>query len=593
MEEVIGLARNAVRYEDFTGGLNTVSSIGTINQSPRHTESPDMVNVEYFGLGGLKAMEGNILVGDKQDGKITLGFEYRKGNDKFMLITTSTGKVLQLDPVQQTFNLIYTFPSPTTRHSMVMFNDGVVITNGIDDLVFYEYGRHQELTGDVSGVEGETTITGLNTKFTEELMVGDQIEVDGNKYYVDSITNDTSLNLKEPLLSTFSQVRMYLDAISQCNAKLVNEDDELVQDDIRGLAIQMFQGRLWVGGNDGNLYYSELGQYNKWDVKHGAGAIPPFYNDTSDIYALGLFASYMTIHRMDYTYILSGDNDPDTWQVQPYADISCESQQSFIATNNGYFVYSRRNGGIYPLLKRTIFSDKFVGDELSVKIRTLFDSLNNNRLDEIYCVSYPKKRYMLFYMPFLEGTSSNIALIFDFQTNSWLRRQVPQAVTCAFRFSDEVYIGTNNGEVFREFDGLTFDGEPLNFYWRSPWFDFGDGSNNYSLREFRIQIADDETNNFWVRSRRDGKSGYKERFITNGKGDINALIWSDESGEITDTVWDEYNWSESGFLTRRFPLPDSFFQQIQIELAGKGDVQSMSCYGFEFDGLHLEEVPWV
>lgn len=586
------MARNAVRYEDFTGGLNTVSSIGTINQSPRRTESPDMMNVEYFKLGGLKAMEGNTVVGDKQSSKITLGFEYKKGNNKYMLIATGDGEVKQLDPVAQVFNTVYKFPNPTTRHSMVAFNDGVVISNGVDDLVFYEYQRHQELTGDISGTEGEDTVTGLNTKFQDELNIGDEVDIDGNSYYVKSIESDTSLTLTTTLLTTFSNARIYLGEISQCNAVLVNEDDELVNDEIRGLPIQMYKGRLWVGGNDGNLYYAELGQYNKWDIKYGAGAIPPFYNDTSEIFALGLFASYLTIHRKDFTYILDGESDPDTWQVQPYADISCESQQSFIATNNGYYVFSRSNGGIYPLLKRTIYSDRYVGDELSVKVRSLFDSLNMNRLDEIYCVAYPRKRYMLMYMPFLEGTGSNIALIYDFQTNSWLRRQVPQVVTCAYKFQDEIYIGTNDGVVLKEFSGGTFDGEPINFYWCSPWFDFGDGSNYFSLREFRIQISDDDTNNFYVRNRRDGKSSFHERFITNGRGDINSLIWSDESGEITDTVWDEYNWTESGFLTRRFPLPDSFFQQTQIELTGKGDAQSMAVYGFEFDGLHLEEVPW-
>lgn len=586
------MPRNSVRYEDFTGGLNTVSSIGTINQSPRRTESPDMANVEYFKLGGLKAMEGNTQVGDTQTSRITAGFEYKQGNNKYMIITTAAGEVKQYDAVHQVFNQVYKFPNPTTRHSMVAFNNGVVITNGVDDLVFYEYNRHIELTGDVSGTKGQTKVTGLSTEFTSQLGVGDEVEIDGNTYYVASIESDTSLTVTTTLLTTFSNVRIYQGQISLCNATLTNEDDALVNDEIRGLAINQWKGRLWVGGNDGNLYYSELGLYNKWDVKYGAGAIAPFYNDTSEIFALGLFSSFLLVHRKDFTYVVAGDSDPDTWEVQPYADVSCESQQSFVSTNNAYYVYSRSNGGIYPLVRRTIYSDRYVGDELSVKIRSLFETLNNNRLDEIYCVSYPKKRYMMMYMPFLEGSGSNIALIWDFQTNSWLRRIVPQVVTCAFKYADEIYIGTNDGKVFNEFRGTTFDGVPINFYWRSPWFDFGDGSNYMSMREFRIQISDEDTNNFYVRNRRDGKASYKERFVTNGRGDINSLIWSDPEGEITNTVWDDYNWAEAGHLTRRFPLPDSFFQSIQIELAGKGDIQSMAVYSMEFCGLHLEEVPW-
>lgn len=587
------MGRNSVIFENLTGGLNTVSSIGTINQSPKRTESPDMVNVEYFKLGGLRAMDGNTVIGDKQDSGITLGFEYKKGNIKYMLITTRNGEVKLYDPVGNKFNTIYTFPNKTTRHSMVAFNDGVVITNGVDDLIYYEKDRRTELSGDVSGTANSKTVTGVGTKFKLELKKGDRVELDSNIYVVEEVTDDENITLTTELLTTFDNIRIYLSEISECNAKLINEDDPLVDNDIRGLAIQLYKGRLMVGGNDGTLYYSELGKYNGWDVKFGAGGIPPSYNDTSDIFALGLFASYLLIHRKDYTYVLTGEADTNTWEVQPYADISCESQQSFVSTNNMYFVFSRSNGGIYPLLKRTIYSDRFVGDELSVKIRNLFDSLNMNRLDEIFCVSYPKKRYMIMYMPFLEGTGSNIALVFDFQTGSWLRRKVPQTVTCAFKFEDNIYIGTIDGKVLREFDGNTFDGEQINFYWKSPWFDFSDGSNYMSIREFRVQISDSDTNNFWVRNRRDGKTSYQERFITNGKGDINSLIWSDDEGKITNTTWDNFNWVESGFLTKRFPLPNSYFQQIQVEFSGKGEAQAMAMYGFEFDGIHLEEVPWV
>lgn len=590
--EVTHVPRNKIVYQDLTGGLNTVSSIGTINQSPRRTESPDMTNVEYFKLGGLKAMEGNTLVGDIQTSGITLGFEYKKGNDKFLIITTRDGEVKALDIVENKFNIIYTFPNKTTRHSIVAFNDGIVVANGVDDMIFYEKGRHQELTGDISGKMNENVITGLSTKFETELRAGDQIVADDRIYYVEEVVSNTELKITTNLLTTFENQRIYLGELSLCNASLINSDDPLVNDPIRGLALQAYKGRLFVGGNDNILYYSELGKYNGWDVKYDAGAIPPFYNDTSEIFGLGLFASYLLIHRKDYTYVLSGDSDPSSWQVQPYADISCESQQSFIATNNSYYVFARKNGGIYPLLKRTIYSDRFVGDELSVKVRNLFDSLNMNRLNEIYCVSYPRKRYMIMYMPFLEGNGSNIALIWDFQTNSWLRRIVPQVVTCAFQYSDNVYIGTLNGEVLREFSGTTFNGLDINFYWRSPWFDFADGSSYQSIREFRIQISDDDTNNFYIRNRRDGHSNFHARFITNGKGDVNSLVWSDESGDITDTAWDDFNWVESGFLTRRFPLPNSYFQQMQIELAGNGEAQSMALYGFEFDGIHLEEVPW-
>lgn len=581
-----------IRYENFTGGLNTVSSIGTINQTPRRTESPDMVNMEYYKLGGLKSMEGNTQFGDTQSAKVTSGFDYRKGNDRIMVITLDDGSVKIYDDITETFSTIYTFPTETSRHTIVSFNFGIVISNGVDDLVYYQKDRADTLSGAVSGNISTKNVVGTSTKFTTELHKGDYVIIDGNTYVVDTITDDTNLTLVEDIVGTFSNENIVLSELSLCDAVLVNTDDPTFSQEIRGLAIQSYMGRIFVGGNDGTLYYSEVGKYNGWDIKYQAGGIPPFYSDSSDIYALGLYSSYLTIHRVSYTYFLDGQNEPDTWNLTPYADISCESPQSWVSVNNAYYVFSRKNGGIYPLLKRTIFSDKFVGDELSVKIRNLFDYLDYSNLDKIYCVSNPIKRYLLMYMPMLNGNYSNTAFIFDFQTNTWLIRKVPQMVTCAFRYNDKVYIGTADGKVLQEFKGKTFDGAPIEAYWKSPWIDFGDGSNYTSIREFRIQIPEDEVATFYLRNRRDGLDRYDSRLITNDKEDVVALVWSDDSELITDTEWDNNDWIATGFSTKRFPLPNSYFQSMQVELYCKETGQGINVYSWELHGVEKEEVDW-
>ena len=109
---------------------------------------------------------------------------------------------------------------------------------------------------------------------------------------------------------------------------------------------------------------------------------------------------------------------------------------------------------------------------------------------------HPSKRQFLFYLPMSNQFGSNTAVIFDFQTKTWLVRRVPQEVTIAFNFDDNIYIGTKDGYILREFSGKTFNGSPIEAYWKSPWFDFGDDSSYKSFREFRIQIEENETNRF-------------------------------------------------------------------------------------------------
>lgn len=598
-----------IRFDNLTGGLNTVSALGTINQSPSRTETPDCQNVEYFLLGGIKHMDGNTPFGDVQADSITCGFEYKKDNVKYMVITTDAGEVKVYNNTTAVFDTVYTFPNATTRHSGIPFSTGIVISNGVDDLLYFEKNRNDLLTGTVTGVAGSFDITGTSTKFSTELHVGEFILIGDDTYKVTEISTvdpDTNIKVTPALDESFTDESFNLTEISLCNAKLMNTDDSSVSSEIRGLPLNVYRGRLIVGGNDNNLYYSELGKFYGWDIKYDAGAFSPFYNDTSNLFALGLYGESLVIHRQDFSYILTGaDADPSNWQIDPFADISCESQQSFVAINNAYYVYSRKNGGIYPLMKRNMFSDRFVGDELSVKIRNLFQWLDNSKLDKIFAVSVPSKRWMVMYMPFIQGSGINIAMVFDFQTNSWLRRVVPQEVTCAFKYNDKAYIGTADGKILEEFEGLTFDGVKIPFYWKSPWFDFGDGSTYQSIREFRIQIAEDFNVNFFVRNGRDGMSDYAEREIKNKSGLKEALVWSDDACLLTNTVWDGseldpaiegMEWADGGFTTYRFPLANSYFQQMQVVFCGNMEnaesdtTQGMAVYGFEFHDIQKEEI---
>lgn len=581
-----------VRYYDLTGGLNTSQGEGTINQSSKGTDCVDTFNVEFYKLSGLKSTNGNTQFGQTLPAQISLGHEYRKGSDKFMIVTTTDGKVYIYDKISQEFKEIYQFPTPTTRHSACNFNQGVIITNGVDDLIFYQYGRNELLTGTVTATEDTDTITGDGTKFKTQLGVGDYIRIDTNTYKVTEITSDTELKVTPNIVTAFSGSNYYLTELSELNATYINSDDETVNYKIRGLALNSYQGRIFIGADDGNLYYSELGLIHGWDVKYGAGAIPEFYNDNSDFTGLGIYGEYLVIHKRDYTYCLDGTNNPDSWTITPFADVSADSQQSFCQANNAYYVYSRRQGGIYPLFSRTIYINNYLGQELSLKIRETFKNLNTALYNQIFPVFHPNKKYLMFYMPMLQGNGSNYCFIYDFVAKAWLVRIVPQKVTIAFRYNDRIYIGTSDGKILEEFKGQSFDGKPIEFSWKSPWFDYKDGTNYLSTREFRCKISEEYTNNFYVRNRRDGYDTFKERNITNNKTSFEALEWSDDAGEITDTVWDEYEWVESGFLIKRFPLPDQFFTTQQIEFYGKSIGEGMCLLGFELDRVEREENPW-
>lgn len=541
-----------VQYYNLTGGLNTIAGIGTINQGPKRTESPDMQNVEFYKLGGLQSMEGNTQFSKTLlTAPVALGHEYIYEDRKYLLVVTTDGEVWEYDRVLDEFVSLNTkynlneestagrkiFEIGTSRYSAVNFNNGVVLTNGVEDLIYYKKNRHVLLTGEVSGTEGSNQITGNLTTFKTELHKGDFIAFgyDSEEYYiVEEVMSDTEALLSVPLKTTITNSATYIGPFSYCNAMMIdstkveNEDEvkDLIGTPIRGLALQAYQGRLWVGGTDGILYYSEVGLYNGWDVKFGAGNFPEFYNDTSAFTALALWDKVLVVCKRERTYLLDGTAPDDTaWKIEPYSVNTVESQQSWIDCNNGLWGFSKRENGIYPILQRTIYNAYFGGNDLSLKISDTFDYINQAKYDEIFPVYHAKKGYIMFYIPLLTGLGSNDCFCWDTRSKSWLHRKVPQEVTSAFEFNNEVYIGTKDGKVLKEFFGLTFDGEPIEFWWKSPWFYFGDSTNNKTTKEFRVKISEEATNKFKIRNRRDGRDVFKSRNVTNNLDAFIGLVW--------------------------------------------------------------------
>lgn len=584
-----------ITYSDLTGGLNNVNSPETMNSSNKRTETPDIVNIEHFKLGGIKTMEGNKQFGDKQDDTVVGGWEYTKGQDKYMIIALARGDIKIYNAVTEHFDLIYTFPSYSDRVSFCNMNNGVVVTNGKDDPFFYEIGRRQILSGTVSITNGTKNVVGVGTKFLVEVKPGDRIIIGANTYIADTITDDENFTLKENAKQTLSNQNYFLGEISQCNAILTNkEEDDSIHTTIRGLAIQFYNGRLWIGTDNG-LFYSGVGEYNGWDIKlNDAGVLYSIYNDSSEIKALGLYSDYMLIHKEFNTYLLTCTGDSTTIQVVPYSNVSCDSQQSWIVSNTKYYVYSRENMDIYPLTQRTVFSDKYIGEALTTKVRDVFTNLRDSELENIFCVSLPRKRWMVFYMPMVEQLGSGYGLIYDHQTKSFWVRKVPQEITIAFNFNNDIYLGTADGYVLKEFVGSTFNGQTINAYYKSPWFDWSDGYTQ-SFAEFAIEIADDFNNEFYIRTFKDGSSPFEDRILTSDLLSGDALVWDgqdDQDLRDNDTVWDEDSWVTSGFNHIRMVLPNNVFDKFQLELGTNTLGQGFAIYGYQFRRIETEECMW-
>lgn len=491
-------------FYNLTGGLNTVQDLATINSTPNRTESPDMLNIEYYKLGGIQTMKGNKEVGSSSDFSalgykdIICGIEYVVGNNSYMLVADKEGYIYEynkatksFDELSVKFSEVYNDPEDATsgldedfyanvRIYAVAYNNGIVFVNGNEALFYNKV--HSE----------------LNNVWTPTL------EIDDNGTTVSTTFHPT--------------------------------------------CVASYRGRLFFGadkteqGNGtyegGMLFYSGvgLGTEEVWEesanIGEDAGAFAEFFEDSSNFTGLGTWANYLVIHKEQNTYLLDGTGDlASEWELKPYSEYTVPSQQSYVIANNGYYSYIPEAGGIHSLLTRNIYNSTYQGGDIAIKIKDSFEFLDTLNYSKIFAVFHPKKKYIMFYMPMLTGNGSNNCFIYDINTKSWLHRRVPQNVTCAFRYNNDIYIGvvdreTNTVKVLKEFYGKDFDGVPIDFYYLTPPFIWGGGTNKTTTKEFRVKLVNSGANHFYIESFNDGVTDTREQRLTKNINDnLNGLIW--------------------------------------------------------------------
>ena len=133
-----------MKFFNLTGGLNTEQGLYTINSTENRTESPDMKNIEYYKLSGLKVQPGNILLGNLDSHTVIGGYEYHKGNNYYLVVGTNVGDIYLYDDEYKRFNNIFSYGTVCERLVFCNYANGLVIANGKDNLVYYVKDRENE-----------------------------------------------------------------------------------------------------------------------------------------------------------------------------------------------------------------------------------------------------------------------------------------------------------------------------------------------------------------------------------------------------------------------------------------------------------------
>ena len=442
-------------------------------------------------------------------------------------------------------------------HGISGYANGIIVAQGAN-LYFSTTGTSYvqinkdtftAATGTVSISSGSATVTGINTVFTSEFIVGDDIKIDNNFYKVLSITSDTVLTLdinantgntqnglsffKGGIASTALAAATTIPRTNQTNVQFSNFESHGLYGTLYFVDGQNKIGEFFI--DDNNKYHFEevtrsspvgcslIERYAERIVVSGQAANPSlvYYStrlkpydfegssagfvDVGDIVTgIKVFRNSLIIFCKNSIYELTNlDSTPIIKSVTK--NIGCISGNS-IQEIGGDLIFLAPDG------LRTIAGTARIDDvelsSISRKILPLVNEIINNfsNFTISSMVIRERSQYRLFYYQSGQATSGQKGIIGTFKYSSdgvpafeWSETK---GLPVKFCTSD---INTNGTEVLHHTDetgfvykhdtGNSFDGSNVVAEFQTPDMDYGDNGLRKSLYKVKTNIEPEGTQN--------------------------------------------------------------------------------------------------
>jgi len=369
--------------------------------------------------------------------------------------------------------------------------------------------------------------------------------------------------------------------IVDCNLK--RSDGTVVKSDV----IVVHKSRIWVA-DESSIYFSALGTYNDFTTVDDAGYIHDFYTDTDDIVALKPFKDYLAIYKKHMVYLLTGSNTSD-FAITPFADKGTTSFSSVINVNNKqYFL----NQGVFSLETGDLNQIQ-LGDEITLKIKQEFNLFDKTAFDKVIILHYEKKNQVWYFIPYKNDEYFHTIWINDYINNAWFKRVVPQNIISACIFDDDILTADENGKIYKEDSGPNFNGQTINFMWKSPFIALGESNIRKTIDEFYFILDESYDNNFHFSVYKNYDSDYKDDLELIYSSNFDNLSWhNDNALSEQNFYWDSDTesslWAVNVESVYKAEISESNYS-VQLCVEGTSAEQNAAIIGLEFKEIFVDE----
>lgn len=355
---------------------------------------------------------------------------------------------------------------------------------------------------------------------------------------------------------------------------------------VKNAVMTVYKGRIWVAKGS-TIYYSALGKFDDFETENDAGYINEFHTDTGLITALKNYKDYLAIYKLNNVYLLTGTS-PNDFAIVPFADIGAVGNCSVVNVENKQYFLSN---GIYALEQVGELNQIQLGSEISLKIKSEFSLFRN--LDETIALHYERRNQIWYFFPYAENQYMNTVWINDYVNKAWYKRKMPQDINTAALFNGYIYTADIDGNIYKEDFGTTFDGEPIKFMWKSPFFALNSPHHRKIIDEFYFILDSEYDNNFDFSVYKDYDSGFKDDPEMIYSIHKSHLYWASESNDNLNNKWplDNQNepiWSVNQDSMEKAEISESNYS-IQICIEGNDLLNSCAIIGLQFREIYNDD----
>lgn len=353
--------------------------------------------------------------------------------------------------------------------------------------------------------------------------------------------------------------------------------------------IEIYQGRVWCADKS-TIYYSALGTYNDFQTENDAGYINNFHTDTDDIAAMNNYKGNLSIYKKNKVYLLTGSS-PDDFSIVPFADKGTNAANTVVNVDNKQYFLSN---GIYALEQVGELNQIRLGSSISNNITPEFENFDSKRLKNTLTVHYQKKHQMWFLFPYENQKYFKTIWINDYVNKIWHKRVLPQNITYLCEFNGDLLSADSDGKIYKEDTGTSFDGQVIDFYWKSPFLSLNNVHHRKIIDEFYFVLDDEHDNKFKFSVYKDYDGNCPEDKELIYSRNLNQLIWAkDDEDDSNISKWcsDDENtpvWTINSDVLEKAEICGSCYS-VQLCVEGTEKDDNCAIIGLQFREIYNDD----